>query len=279
MTGLSFELRTAGSCIHPEHIVMGSGPWTALTFPAMFGVIEHPERGVVLYDTGYGEAFIRATERFPERLYRWVTPVRLGPAQTARAQLSTQGIDASDVRAILISHFHADHVAALEDFPRAEFIYLPEAYDAVRRLSRLDGLRHGFLPELIPRDFSERSVPLNGRRVPLPEQCAPFREGIDVFGDGRLRAVPLPGHARGQLGLFVESEQGLFFLVADACWTSRSFRERRMPHPVTRLLVDDHQAYESTLSRLHELAQRGGELRIVPSHCEEALRRYAVEPT
>jgi glyoxylase-like metal-dependent hydrolase (beta-lactamase superfamily II) len=112
------------------------------------------------------------------------------------------------------------------------------------------------------------------RVSPLPAQCAPFVEGVDVFADGSCFAVALPGHARGQLGMFVRHhDQRLYFLVADACWTRAAFERAARPHRVTHLLFDDSRRYYDTIARLEVLSRREPELVIVPSHCEQTFRR------
>ena len=277
------SLLTAGSCVHPRHVVLrggalrgwrpGRGP-ELMTFPAMFALIEHPRRGVTLYDTGYGEAFFAATRRFPERIYRWITPVDYDPAQGARAQLAARGIGPRDVERVIVSHFHADHIGALLEFPAAEILYGAGATAGLGRASRLEGLRQGFLPELLPPDFAERARAIAGPRVLLPPECAPFVDGIDLFGDRSLIAVELPGHAAGQVGLFVAGEPPTL-LVADAAWHVESIRGPVMPHPITRLLFADHRDYAETLEKLHTLEARRDAPRVVPSHCAETLARYA----
>ena len=42
---------------------------------------------------------------------------------------------------------------------------------------------------------------------------------IDLFGDGLLHLVCLPGHARGQIGLLIKLASRYLMLLADACWT------------------------------------------------------------
>jgi glyoxylase-like metal-dependent hydrolase (beta-lactamase superfamily II) len=275
MSRLKLRVLEAGSCVHPEHIVLQNRRLTPLRFPALYAVLEHPSHGLCLFDTGYSSHFVEATRPFPERLYAWVTPVSISSEQTAVRQLARLGYTASDVRYVFISHFHADHISALADFPMARFRFLPAAYAAVRQLGRLQALRRGVLRALIPRDFEQRADPLGDTRpVQLPRQCAPFDTGVDVFGDGSCYAVELPGHARGQLGLFVrDHDERLYFLVADACWTRAGYEERVRPHPVTGLLFDDTRQYHATLDRLAELHRREPAVTIVPSHCQQTFER------
>jgi glyoxylase-like metal-dependent hydrolase (beta-lactamase superfamily II) len=271
-------LMAAGHCVHPEHAVLRNWRLRPLQFPATFALIEHPRRGPILFDTGYSQAFLDATQRFPARLYRMVTPVTLRPEDDAVHQLRALGIQPEDVELIIASHFHGDHVAGLGAFPRATILYCDAAWRAVGHLRGLRALRRGFLPELMPADFDQRAEPIDERRfVPLPGECAPFRNGVDLLGDGSLWAVLLPGHAAGQLGLFVRDSRGeTVFLCADACWTSQSYRRERMPLAVARLLFDDWHAYRGTLAALATFHRARPGVTIVPSHCVEALACFGV---
>lgn len=273
MTAVEVTLLAAGSCTHPEHFVLRNRVLRPLRFPATFALIRHPEQGVVLFDSGYSARFLAATRRLPERLYRWITPVSIPAQESAAALLAARGIDPGEVRTIVLSHFHADHIGGLQDFPRARFVFFEASWRAVRDLRGLGALRRGFLPALLPSDFAERAAPLDTSRPrALPPELAAFGCGHDLFGDGSVLAVELAGHAAGQMGLVLRLSSGaLWFLVADACWTSRCYRERIRPHPLTRLLFDDTRAYCRTLERISELHERSPEIRIVPSHCAEVL--------
>ncbi|MBU0552633.1 MBL fold metallo-hydrolase [Myxococcota bacterium] len=264
-----FELLAAGYCRHPQRVILRRG-WRIMTFPSMFGLIEHPKAGVILYDTGYAEHFHAATRPFPERLYAWATPMHLDPGEAAVAQCAARGIKPEDVRLIILSHLHGDHIAGLRDFPQARFALLPEAWAAIQGLSRLNTARRGVLPGLLPEDFAARLQPLlpSAARA-LPPECAPFTQGFDLFGDDLLWLVALPGHAPGQVGLFVRAEDGLKFLIADAAWHSASYREGIMPHPLVRWLFPDARAYEATLLKIQAHARWRPETLIIPSHCED----------
>ncbi|MBL4770661.1 MAG: MBL fold metallo-hydrolase [Planctomycetes bacterium] len=274
MNSVQAELLVAGSCTHPEHIVHGNWRLSSMQFPATFALIRHPDKGLMLYDTGYSTQFLKATEKLPERLYRWITPVTIPEDQTAAAQLRARGIDPEDVKFVILSHFHADHVGGLVDFPRAQFLFLEDAWKAVKDLSGLSALRRAFLPALLPTDFRKRGQAIEtGRPMALPSELDPFTHGHDIFGDGSMYAVELDGHAIGQMGLVLRLQTGAFwFLVADACWTSRCYRERISPHVVTRLLFNNTREYRRTLARIGDLSERSPEVQIIPSHCTETLR-------
>lgn len=261
----------AGYCTQSEHMLFGDGARKTIQFPAGFALIEHATHGPILFDTGYSERFFTATQRFPYNLYRKLTPVYLRPEATAVQQLAARGIAATDVRTVIVSHFHADHVCGLADFPNARYLYFADAYDRVQHLRGLHALRAGFLPGLMPPDFAARAQPLLPDRMqPLTDEYAPFDRGVDLLDDGSLIAVRIPGHAVGQMALFVQTDNGgRALLVADGCWHSRSYRENILPNPLVRLIFHNWREYVASFEQICQFHRNQPQVQIFPSHCSE----------
>ena len=279
-THLKITILQAGYCTCPEHLAIRGGRWREIPFPAMFALFEHPHFGPMLFDTGYSYRFFEETRSFPNLMYRWLTPVTLLEEQLAVNQLAAFHLDPSDITHIFISHFHADHIAALADFDKARYVYLPQAYDAVRTRRGIGALSQAFLSGLIPDDFEARSVPVDiDRPYALPPEYAPFTKGYDLLGDSSLLAVELPGHAAGQMGIFArctgDGRDQAFFFVADAAWLGRSIKDDLPPHALADLFFTDPTAYKITLSNLHKIQVAQPDLKIIPSHCAETLATIA----
>jgi glyoxylase-like metal-dependent hydrolase (beta-lactamase superfamily II) len=205
-------------------------------------------------------------------VYRWLTPVELDDDRGAVAQLAAIGIAANDVTHVVVSHFHADHVAALRDFPAARIVCSREAWRSVHGRRGIGALRRAFLPELIPSDAETRLVFAGDLpAVVLERAFAPFGTARDLFGDGSLVLVPLPGHARGQIGLLLRAAPGgPLFLIADAAWSHAAY-ERDLPPPrITTAALGDTRAYRATLRALHQLHRAYPALRLVPAHAPSA---------
>lgn len=274
------HLLRVGACRHLECMAISGGRWSPVEFPALCALIEHPSRGWILFDTGYADHFLTATDPWPERLYRALLPVDLPPAERLALQLARHGLTPDDIGTLIISHYHGDHIAGLRDFPRARLV----AFEAdTRHFLSLAGKRwratlSGHLPALLPEDFQTRfqaadAVP----RVDLPAWLHPFASGFDLFGDGSLIAVPLPGHSHAQLGLFLPNVDGAgrpVFLIADACWSLPALRAGRPPASVTRFLNADSGGYQRTFSGLHGLAVRESAIALLPSHCAVAWEEF-----
>lgn len=259
--GLSFV--DTGYCRHPERMTIRGGGWRPAIYPALVGVIRHPDEGTILFDTGYDPLFIAATEPFPERLYRWLTPPTIVSPVAAR-------VDPSEVRHVVLSHFHGDHASGVRRFPAARIHCARAGLRSVWGRGRIRSLVAGTPAKLLPADLPDRCAFFeDAPRVRLPTDFKPFDEGTDLLGDGSLLAVPLPGHCPGHWGLVLREARGLHFLVADAAWSSRAISERRPPPRVTSALLGDTRSGRETLDRLHRLGARNPDLLITPSHCPE----------
>ena len=98
---------------------------------------------------------------------------------------------------------------------------------------------------------------------------------LDVVGDGSLIAVPLPGHARGQMGLVCQIEDGRrLFLVADAAWIADNITRNVEPQRIVDRFAHDAKAYHDTLARLRSLHKARPEIIMMPSHCARSLEAW-----
>lgn len=266
---IEHKMMWAGYCLQKEANSIKGGGNREIRFHALFVLLEHPQYGHILFDTGYGSCFYEATEVFPYSVYARVTPVFINEEDTAKSQLLKLGIKPEDVSYIIISHFHADHIGGLRDFPEAKFVCLESAYQAINKRTGIMALREGFLPKLLPDDFSDRVMFL--REKTFSDEFSPFTYYYDVFGDKSILAFDLSGHASGQIGIL----SGKRFFVADACYHSDAYRKMLPPPLMVRMLLGSNREYLRMLSILHAFYQNHPDIEIIPSHCNEIVRKYA----
>jgi glyoxylase-like metal-dependent hydrolase (beta-lactamase superfamily II) len=129
------------------------------------------------------------------------------------------GLDPADVRYVIQTHLHADHVgaiAALEQFPKAEVI----ATRAERHYAAAPDwhLQQDYIADDICR--------ADGRWVLLSDRD----DRYDVFGDGSIRLVFTPGHTPGHMSVeVILPRTGSVVLTADAAYTRDHWEERALP--------------------------------------------------
>ncbi|WP_439148037.1 MBL fold metallo-hydrolase [Vibrio sp.] len=266
------KLLKVGHCFHPEAMVMRGHSWNKMLFPAYVGLIKHPKLGYILFDTGYAKRFVDETRAFPEILYRCLTPMHLCEKEQLIYQLNQLNISREDIRYIFISHFHADHIAGLMDFPQATYICSELALRSIRQMKRFSGLIRGYLPKLLPDDFLSRCQFIEAAQsINLAKCYQPFHSGFDLFSDGSCLAISLPGHAAGHYGLMLESNGKSLFLIGDAAWTQEAYTQAARPNRLAHIIMDNSQQYLETLDNISNLYSANKSLHIIPSHCQKSI--------
>jgi glyoxylase-like metal-dependent hydrolase (beta-lactamase superfamily II) len=180
--------------------------WSETTLPVNVVVVEHPE-GVCLFDAGQ-----TASAAEPGYFAGWYPFFRLarfelGPDDEAAPQLAGLGLTPEDVRWVVLSHLHTDHVGGLAPFAHADVVVVRKEW---KRASGLGGRLRGYLPQRWPAGLVPRLVDLDG--PPL----GPFPATHDLAGDGSMLLVPTPGHTPSHAGLVVRDGPRTFLLAGDA---------------------------------------------------------------
>src|SRR4051794_7417613 len=148
--------------------------WTE-PLPIYAFAIEHPD-GVIVVDTG---ETARAME--PGYFPRWHPVIHLAvrayvePEQEIGPQLRALGIEAGDVRRVVLTHMHTDHAGGLQHFPGVEILAL-RAELAIAK--GLPGRVRGYPSNRWPSWFDPTPVDLG--RVPF----GPFETSMPITDAG-----------------------------------------------------------------------------------------------
>lgn len=228
-------------------------------FPALATLIETDD-ACILVDTGYGPAFFAATQGFPARLYRWATAVRLPPAQHLPARLPRRP------HMVFLTHMHGDHSAGLIDLPADIPVIASRAAIAGLQAGDLASIRAACPPLLRDAILARDPQPVEARPA-IATGLPGFAQGHDLLGDGRLIAIALPGHGRGQTGIWIP--EAARFLIADAAFSRAALRDNRLPPGVVLAALGDAAAYRRTFASLRALMQHRPDITLDPSHCPE----------
>lgn len=273
MTHVACHILDTGYCTVSEHMIIHGGRHSPIECHSLVGLLHHPHHGWGLWDTGYAPRMLDAARGWPFGLYRYATPLHI--QVPIIDQLAQFNLHVEDIRWIILSHLHADHVAGLHDFPHARLILSAKAFHDARKRQGLNALRRAIIPALLPDNFTQRGALIERfNAAPITGLGANY----DLFGDGSLRLVELGGHACGQLGLLVQTLEREIFFAADAAWLSQSVRENRLPHPLTYAIVDNIADLRASLLRVHLLHRLRPDITIIPTHCPEVFAREVALP-
>lgn len=264
-TGPNISTMTAGTCRSRARFASRRHSWAAVDFPARFGILKFKNE-VILFDTGYAPRVKNALRQFPFWLYGAILPVTVDENNTAHAKIKKLGIRAEDVTRIVVSHFHADHIGGLKDFPTASFICSRRSWQHVKNAGGFQALRRGYLSELVPDDFEER--------VQFTEE---LEDVIELPGLGKAPALniegtrisfpSLDGHVPGQIGMHLQGADGTAQLfVADACWHKDAIAGKATPNPIGMFVQDCGLTYHETLRRLYDFSQQCPETNVIVTH-------------
>jgi glyoxylase-like metal-dependent hydrolase (beta-lactamase superfamily II) len=266
-------LSTGTVRIRPEHVASNGSPelWWMLTarrwtepLPINVYVIEHRD-GIVLFDAGQDRASVVDPGYFPKALrgiYGRVAQFTIGEEETLPLLMERAGYSIRDVRKVVISHLHQDHIGALADLSHAE-LYVNEAEWQTL---------HAPFPELA--GVLPDHIALAGLRwkriafTPSPEAPAPFGAGHDIMGDGSLVLVPTPGHTPGSMSLLVrERDATPLLLCGDLTYSCDLLHNGIVPG------VGNNKLLHQTSNLVLEFERQIGKLEILAAHDPSAAAR------
>ena len=233
-----------------------------MTLPVCVYLIEHPA-GLLLVDTGWcraispagdfdAEAVARLLPRHLAALYHPFVPAGM----TAREQLAARGVRPGDLCCVILTHLDADHVAGLRELSGAQRIILPEDeyFWACRMVYKNRQPWSFWIDAPIERLFY-RGSPLG-----------PNRWAIDLFGDGSVQLVNVPGHTDGQAAVILRNGARFVILAADAAFSPKNWREDLIPG-----FGFDEKFQRKSLRWLKEMEEDPGCMQILCSHDPEVL--------
>jgi N-acyl homoserine lactone hydrolase len=161
--------------------------------PVSSALIRHSQ-GNVLFDTGCHPSVVEHGEERWGSLMKVMTPV-MRAEDMLLPSLACVGVNPEDIDVVVNSHFHPDHCGCNQFFGKATIMVHAREIDAANAPGAETA---GYLRA--DWDHGQKTDAVNGER--------------DVFGDGSLVLIPLPGHTPGTMGASVHLDSGGSFLLA-----------------------------------------------------------------
>jgi glyoxylase-like metal-dependent hydrolase (beta-lactamase superfamily II) len=167
-----------------------------MEFPVSCALIGHP-KGNVLFDTGCHPSVATGPRARWGGLAKMMTPI-MPPGENVLSSLKAIGLEPDDIDVVVCSHLHPDHCGCNQFFHKARFYVHAREMEA----AKADGaVNAGYLSA----DWDHA--------LPTTEIVGEH----DLFGDGCIVLLPLPGHTPGTMGLLARLDtSGSFLLASDA---------------------------------------------------------------
>jgi glyoxylase-like metal-dependent hydrolase (beta-lactamase superfamily II) len=235
-------------------------------FSMTAALVKHPN-GDLLIDTGFGR---NIAEQFLTMPFMFRMLTRYTAWQTAADQLMAAGYDQKDLRAIILTHAHWDHVSGLPDFPDVPVWVTTPERNFIRKGG--NGQFGEPFPECGTRAKTDSSVMLPCVHYEEYEfEGGPylgFSRSHDVYGDGAIVVVPSPGHTPGSVIIFLTLPKGTrYAFVGDLVWQREGITLREERPWLIRHWADLYpEGTRENLLHIAAIKARFPELIIVPAH-------------
>ncbi len=227
-----------------------------------FHAIRHPARGLFLVDSGVERAFRDAPKR---AVIRGMTSKLAHVEKMTTHTLTGPWIveQREPVRGVFLTHLHLDHVLGLRDVSSSATVYVGPGDAMMRSFENL------FISSIFD-EALEGKGPLEEWAF-RPDSDGAFAGVLDIFGDGSLWALWVPGHTPGSTAYVARTPSGPVLLTGDACHTAWGWEHGVEPGSFS---VDRSKSAES-LARLRSLVARHPAIDVRLGHQELARKMGA----
>lgn len=227
-------------------------------------VVRHPTRGTFLVDTGVERAFIAD----PDHAVVHGLFASLAHVEKLKVHVDTAAIVASlgePVQGVLLTHLHLDHVMGMRDVPSSAPVYVG-AGDAEEH-TMMNVLQRGVYDAALAGKGPLRELHF------AADADGEFDGVLDVFGDGTLWAIWVPGHTPGNIAYLARTPSGPVLLAGDTSHTAWGWEHDVDPGSFS----DDRAKSAESLARLRRFVARhpGIDVRLGHQPLAPEVRREA----
>jgi N-acyl homoserine lactone hydrolase len=240
--------------------LLGAGE--PIDFPIIAFLVEHPELGVVLIDTGLHPSIAVDKKQNVGRLYS-ATVARyweMEPSQALPDQLRKRGIEPSDVKLIVMTHMHLDHTSGMVQFPDATFVFSRQEWE---KANEPKGWRNGYVQKHFDHAFDYRLIDFDDPDV---GSFAGFGRSFDLLGDGSIRVAFTPGHTMGHMSVVLRGSDREVLVTGDAAYTMHAVQTGHKPY-----LMQDEHLFARSLREIQRYVEQTPSALVVPGHDMDAF--------
>ena len=227
-------------------------------------LVRHPTAGLTLIDTGLHPSIASDPEANLGKIATSFTEPTMAPGQDVPSQLRDRGIEASEIRQVVLTHLHVDHASAISEFPGAVFVVAREEWeDATGGL--LPILRY-YRRQQFDYAFDFRTIDYSSDSV---NSFSTFGRSFDLFGDGSVVIVSTPGHSAGHQSVVLRLADRPMLVAGDAIFLANQLE----PGASLAARARDRHEYERSIREMQLFRREHPSAIITPGHDPEFYER------
>lgn len=229
-------------------------------------VVRHSSAGVVLFGTGLSPDAGRRPDNYLSVLEQrpWTYSRKKG--QDAVSQLASMGIGVEDVRWVVLSSLEPEQVGMVDAFPEATVVVSRREWEWRKGRMKPTDKAWPLSPESL-----EAALGARLQLVDLSDKPSfgPFENGLDLFADGSLILISLPGRTPGTLGLWANLDEGPILMTGSATYVLDNYLDLALP---VQGRFDDLEEYWRSLHCVRAAMRGVPRLVVVPGNDLTPLR-------
>ena len=215
--------------------------------------LTHPTYGSFLIDSGIASSF---EEPASAPQLSWLIRRAMNTSVLVPQQTTGDWLEQTDTKlsGVFLTHLHLDHIFGMPDIPAEVPVYVGPGETRVRSIE--NAFSRGTTNRLLANVTALREWQFTSD----PDQ--EFDGVIDVFGDGSLWALHVPGHTPGSTAFIVRTTDGPQLITGDASHTVWGWDNGVEPGEFSH----DFARSKQSLAALKALAQDFAALDVHPGH-------------
>ena len=188
-------------------------------------VLKHPQYGIFLVDTGVSQQLVEDPQKFG---WSWLI-LKLIPIKAIKVQNSTAHVLESfhqKLNGVFLTHLHSDHISGMPDIANDTPLYIGK--DESTKKEFLNMFTYSATNKMLEDKQTLQEWDF------IPEPGGIFSGVVDIFGDGSVFAIGVPGHTQGSTAYLVRTPKGPVLLTGDTSHTRWGWDNGVEPGDYTR---------------------------------------------
>ena len=222
--------------------------------PIWIMIIEHPE-GIFIIDTGENanvndKDYFKSSGIFANWFDTSQFKFLVKREEEIGPQLQKLNIDIKNVKAVILTHLHLDHIDGLKYFPSTEILVNKYEWEKP----------YGDLPKLYPSWFTPTLLDLT-------ESLGMLDHVRFLTASKDVALIQTPGHTYGHCSVLFKTDEYNIFFAADVCYSQQQLLENKYSGANC-----NHKLAKNTYEKVTAFTKQHKTI-FVPSHDGDAGRR------